>query len=142
MAKQVYYEDVKEGAELPTMIKHPTPRQLVMWCGVSEDFYEIHYDNDFAVSQGLPGIIVPGDLTGAFLIQLMTDWAGNKGAFKKLSTSNRQVVLPGEDLFCKGKATKKYVENGEHYVECEIWAENAKGERCTTGTALVTLPAR
>ena len=142
MAEQIYYEDVEEGTELPALIKHPTPRQLVMWAGVSEDFYEIHYDKDFALSQGLPGIIVQGDLTGAFLVQLMTDWIGNKGAFKKLRTSNRQVVLPNEDLFCKGKVTKKYVENGEHYVECEIWTENNKGDKYTTGTALVTLPTR
>ena len=142
MAEQLYYEDVEEGTELPTLVKHPTPRQLVMWAGASGDYYEIHYSKDFALSQGLPGIIIHGDLTGAFLAQLITDWMGEGGTFKKLQTSNRGMLFPNEDTICKGKVSKKYIQNGEHCVECEVWAENSKGEKCVTGTALVTLPAR
>jgi len=142
MAEQVYYEDVEVGNELPTLIKHPTPRQLVMWAGVSGDFYEIHYDADFASSKGLPGIIVQGDLTVSFLTQLVTDWMGEWGTFKKLHTSNRGMLFPNEDVICQGKVSKKYIENDEHYVECEVWAENSKGEKCTSGTVSVTLPCR
>lgn len=141
MAKQIYYEDVREGIDLPSLVKHPTPRQLVMWAGASGDFYEIHYDKDFAVSQGLPERIVHGELTKAFLAQLMTDWMGEWGTFKKLGTSNRGMLFPNEDVICKGKVTKKYIEEGEHYVECEIWAENSKGEKCVLGAGLVTLPS-
>ena len=142
MAEQLYYEDVKEGNELPTLIKHPTPRQLVMWAGASGDFTEIHYDKDFALSQGLPGIIVHGDLTNAFLAQLITDWMGELGTFKKLRTSNRDMLIPDTDIFLKGKVSKKYIEGNEHCVECEIWVENYKHEKCVLGIAVVTLPAR
>ncbi|MFC1908941.1 MaoC/PaaZ C-terminal domain-containing protein [Chloroflexota bacterium] len=142
MAKQVYYEDVEAGSELPTLIKHPTPRQLVMWAGVSGDFYEIHYDKDFALSQGLPDIIVQGDLTGSFLAQLVIDWMGEWGTLKKLRTSNRGTLFPNEDVICQGKVSKKYIEKNEHYVECEIWAENNQGEKRTLGMASVTLPTR
>jgi acyl dehydratase len=142
MAGQIYYEDVEEGMDLPSLIKHPTARQLVMWSGVSDDYYPVHYDKDFALSQGLPGIISQGDLTGAFLAQLLTDWMGEWGTFKKLQTRNMAVVLTNEDLICKGKVSRKYQQNDEKYVECEVWAENSKGERCTAGTCLVTLPGR
>jgi len=47
---QVFYEDVSEGMEIPSLLKHPTTRQLVMWAGGSGDLYEIHYDKDFAKS--------------------------------------------------------------------------------------------
>jgi acyl dehydratase len=142
MAEQLYYEDVEEGMELPTLVKHPTPKQLVMWAGVSGDFYEIHYDKDFVLSQGLPGIIVQGELIGAFLIQLVTHWIGELGNLKKLRTDNRAVLFPNQDVICKGKVIRKYTGSAEHYLESEVWAENSKGEKCVLATALVTLPAR
>jgi acyl dehydratase len=142
MAKQIYYQEVNVGDSLPTLVKHPTPRQLVMWAGASGDFYEIHYDKDFARSQGLPGLIVHGMLTTSFLAQLVTDWMGESGTFKVLDTSNRAMLFPDQDVICKGKITKKYIENKENFVECEIWAENSKGEKPVTAMALVTLPDR
>ena len=142
MAEQLYYEDVEVGDELPTLIKNPTTTQLVMWAGASGDYNPIHFDKDWAISEGLPGIIVHGPLIASFLAQLITDWMGDLGTFKKLSAGNRAIMLPREDLFFKGKVIKKYVENGEHYVECEVWAENSNGEKCVPGTALVTLPTR
>jgi len=42
--------------------------------------------------------------------------------------------------WCKGKVTRKYVKDGEHYVDCEIWLENAKGEKITPGVATEILP--
>jgi len=142
MAKQLYYEDVRVGDEVPTLVKHPTPKQLVMWAGASGDYNPIHYDKDFALSQGLPGIIVHGPLVASFITQLITDWIGELGTIRRLSTTNRRMLMAKEDLFCKGKVTRKYDEKGEHYLECEVWAENSKGEKCVPGTALVTLPAR
>ena len=48
----------------------------------------------------------------------------------------------GETWWCKGAVTKKYVQGGEHTVECDIWVENGKGEKTTPGKALVVLPSK
>jgi hypothetical protein len=50
--------------------------------------------------------------------------------------------FPGESITCRGKVNKKYIESEEHYIECNIWAENAKGEKTVTGKATAILPAR
>jgi hypothetical protein len=50
--------------------------------------------------------------------------------------------LVHEEIFCYGKVTKKYAENNKNCARVEIWAENPKGEKTVTGTAVVTLPAR
>ena len=142
MTEQLYWEDVTEGSEIKTLVKHPTPRQLVMYAGASGDYHEIHYNNEFALGRGLPGIIVHGQLSCHFLGQLVTDWIGDEGMLKKLSCSYRGMNFPDEDLICRGKVTKKYVENGEHLVECNIWGENPRGEKTVLGSATVTLPAR
>lgn len=138
---QIYYEDVKEGSGLPVLVKHPTARQLVMWAGASGDLYEIHYDREFALSRGLPGIIVHGDLTASFLAQLITDWIGEAGSLKKLQTKNIGMLFPDQDITCKGRVVKKFVQDGQNYAEVEIWAENPKGEKAVVGSAEVILPS-
>jgi len=142
MSKQLHYEDVAVGGEITPLVKQPTTMQLVMWAGASGDYNPIHYDKDFAQSRGLSGVIVPGQLTGAFLGQMMTDWIGGEGALRKLSCSYKGMSYPGEAITCKGKITKKYVQDGEHFVECSLWAENPKGEKTASGKAMVILPSR
>jgi len=142
MTEQLYYEDVTVGSEITPLVKEPTTRQLVMWAGAVGDYLPIHYDKDFAQSRGLSGVIVHGQLIGAFLGQLMTDWIGEGGTLRKLSCSYKGMNYPGEAVTCKGKVTKKYVQDGQHYVECRLWAENPKAEKTATGMAIVILPSR
>ncbi len=142
MIGKLYYEGVDVGGELTTLAKQPTTRQLVMWAGASGDYNPIHYDKDFAQNRGLPGIVVHGQLIGCFLGQMVTDWAGEQGRLKQLTLNYRRMNFPGEALTCKGTVTKKYIEDGRHFVVCSLWAENPKGEKTVTGTAVVTLPSR
>jgi acyl dehydratase len=142
MAKQTYYEDVEVGAEVGPLEKDPTTQQLVRYAGASGDFYQIHYDKDFALNNKLPGVILHGALKNAFLGQLMTDFAGEHGWVRKLAVQYRGMDVPGVKILCKGKVTRKYVQDGNHMADCEIWIENAKGEKTTVGSATVVLPSR
>ncbi len=142
MARQFYFEDVEVGQEIPGLDKDPTTQQLVRYAGASGDFYQIHYDKDFALASGLPGVILHGALKNGFLGQLMTDFAGELGWLKKLAVQYRGMDQPGSKIACRGKIAKKRIDNGEHLVECEIWIENAKGEKTTPGSATVVLPSR
>jgi acyl dehydratase len=144
MAKQqLYYEDVAVGDALPTLVKTPTTRQLVKYAGASGDFYEIHYDHHFAVNAGLKdGVIVHGLLTAGWLAQMLTDWLPLPTALKKFSVSYRAMARPGDTISCKGTVVNKYEKDGEHLVDCEIYAENQRGERCAVGSATVALPTR
>jgi len=142
MANQVYYEDIEAGSELPGLVKYPTTMQLVKYAGASGDYYQIHYDKDFAIESGLPGVIVHGWLALSFLGQLVTDWLGEGSALLKLSGSYRGMNKVHEDIVCNGKVTRKYVEDGKNCARVEVWAENPQGEKTVTGTAVVTLPSR
>jgi len=142
MADKLYYEDITVGQSLPVLVKHPTKRQLVMWSCATNELYEIHYDKDFAQSKGLPDVVVQGMLLLAFLGQMITDWIGEWGTLKKLSTSYGSFVIPNHDLTCKGTVTRKYMENGGNYVNCDLWVESENGERPVLGQAVVSLPTR
>ncbi len=140
MKEQLYWEDVREGEEIHPLFKFPSTRQLVMWAGASEDYYELHYDKNFAAKTGFPEVILPGGLKAAFLSQMLTDWIGKGGWLRKLSCEYEKVDYPGQELICRGKVRRKRVEEEEHLVECEVWVENRQGEVTTSGSALVILP--
>ena len=142
MSDQLYFEDIQKGMALPTLEKCPTTRQLVMYAGASNDYYEIHYDAEFARERGLEKVIVHGALKSAFLGQLITDWIGGRGTLKKLAVQYRGMDVPGDRLTCMGTVTKKIVDEVEGIVECDIWIENGSGRRTTQGTAIVVLPLR
>ncbi|MFO8009624.1 MAG: MaoC/PaaZ C-terminal domain-containing protein [Dehalococcoidia bacterium] len=142
MSEQIFFEDVEAGTEIPALIKNPTPTQLVKFAGASEDFNPIHYDKDKALADGLPGTIVHGRLKNAFLIQLLTDWLGEKGWIRKIAIQHRGMDLPWHPIVCKGSVTGKRAEDGENFVDCELWTENEKGEKTAPATATVSLPSR
>ena len=142
MTKQVYFEDVEVGSQIGPLEKNPTTQQLVKYAGASGDFYQIHYDKDFALANKLPGVILHGALKNAFLGHLVTDFAGEHGWVRKLAVQYRGMDQPGSKVLCKGRVSKKYSEGEHHLVDCEIWLENTKGEKTTPGTATVMLPSR
>jgi hydroxyacyl-ACP dehydratase HTD2-like protein with hotdog domain len=123
------------GDELPELVMHPTTRQLVQYAGAQGDFYEIHYDQDFARSVGLPGVILHGLLKASFLGQLVTDWLGDRGTLKTFEVSYRGIDQPGRPYRCRGRVTK--VEGPQ--VEVEVWGEDPDGNRTTVGSAAVEI---
>ena len=135
----VTWSEVKEGMSIPELKKNCSTQQLVLWAAGSGDFYQIHYDKDFAKGTGLADIIVHGALKNAFLGQLVHDWVGNNGRIKKYGCSYRGMDFPNQDITCKGTVLKKYEENGEKLVDLEVWTENPDGKKTTPGHATVSL---
>jgi acyl dehydratase len=141
-AQQVYWDDVQEGQEIPALKKNPSTQQLVQWAAASGDFYQIHYDQDFARGNGLKGIIVHGAFKHAFLGQLLWEWVRYDGRIKRYAVSYRGMDVPNDQATCRGVVTRKYVEGDEAFVDLEIWLENSQGQKTTPGTATVILPRR
>jgi acyl dehydratase len=127
--------NLEVGQDLPELVKNPTTRQLVQYAGASGDFYEIHYDQDYARSTGLPGVILHGLLKAGFLAQLVTSWAGKQARLKTFEVSYRGLDLPGRPCRCRGVV--KSVDGDT--AELDVWTEDPDGNRTTLGTATVRL---
>lgn len=76
------------------------------------------------------------------LSRLITDWIGDEGWLKKLSYQMRRFNIAGDTLSVKGKVIKKYIDDKEHCVECEVWVENQRDGVSVPGTAIVILPSK
>ena len=142
MAEQVYYEDVEVGQSIPEIRKNCSTQQLVVWAGASGDFYQIHYDVNFAKRTGLDNIIVHGALKHAFLGHLLHDWVAPGGRIEKFGCQYRGMDYPDQDIVCGGVVTGKFVEGDRHVVELDVWTQNPNGQKTTPGTARVVLPSR
>jgi acyl dehydratase len=126
---------LEEGEELPELLKHPTTRQLVQYAGASGDFYEIHYDQDFARTTGLPGVVLHGLLKAGFLAQLITSAVGKRGRLRTFEVEYRGVDFPARVLRCTGRVSR--VRDG--VAELEVWTEDPQGRRTTLGRATVEM---
>jgi acyl dehydratase len=143
MNTPLYFEDVSIGQEIPHSIKETlTTRSVVKWAAAVKDFYEIHYDKDFARLMGMPDIIAHGPNKCALLSRLLLEWIGEQGRLHKLTCTHKASNFPGETLLCKGKVKNKYSQDGKNYVECELWVENQTGKIAAPGLATVSLPAK
>jgi acyl dehydratase len=140
MSEQPNIHDISVGFQLPALVKRPTPRQLVQYAGASGDFYEIHYDKDFAIAQDLPGVIIHGALKSAWIAQVVTDWMGPAGSLRSFSVRYRGMDVPGDTLTCTAKVVEKDEVAGT--VRCEIEMADGAGVVTTTGEATVGLPGR
>ncbi len=132
---------IAEGAEIGPFTKHTSTQDLVKYAGASRDFSEIHYDKDFALGVGLPGVIIHGALKAAYLGKLMTDWLGDPGALRSLQCQHRGMDIPSESVECRGRVARKYVEDGQSFADCEIWLKNARGHTTAPGQATVSIPS-
>ncbi len=138
---QTYFEDVKEGQEIPKVVLKGTSQQLVLWAAGSGDYYQIHYDKDFAQKTGLPERIVHGALKHALLGRLLHEWAG-EGKVRRVACQYRGMDMIDKDVISRGVVTGKRQEDGANLVNLEVWTEDPDGNKTTPGTATVALPSR
>ena len=144
MAGQTYFEDVKEGYELPPIKIAPDKSQLVKFAAGSGDFNPLHFDENFPMLKpmGLSENIVHGRFKYAQVGRLVSAFAGYEGRVKNFGVSYRGMDMLNKEITAGGVVTKTRQENGENLVDLDIWTMNAEGKKTTPGTATVALPTR
>jgi len=141
MSEQIYWDDIEEGQEF-SLIEPMDSQRLVIWAAASGDFYQIHYDDNYAKDNKLPDIIVHGALKGMLVGRLLDEWKGEDGSIKNWDVSYRGMDPAREDLTVWAKITKKYQENDENLVDLDVGVAQPDGTQTTPGTATVSLPQR
>ena len=141
----VSFADVQEGTEIPELRKEATTQTLVKFAGATGDFYQIHYDREFAQKTGLPDVILHGFLKKAYLAEAVVNWVGgDPRKLRKLAASYRGIDLPNrpdspQHFTVRGKVVKKWEAGGEKLVELELEGLDTGGKVTTPGSAVVAL---
>ena len=141
--QQIFFDDVKEGDEIPTLVKRYTLQKIAVFASVHGDWCPGHYDYKWAKEKfNQPGPFAYGLQITTHCSQILTDWMGPYGALKRFKSRTTTPVYPDDALTIRGKVVKKYLENGEGCVECEVWAEKQDGRISAKASGKVTLPLR
>ncbi len=140
LARQLYFEAVKVGDELPPLVKPPVDRsQIARFAGATGDYGPLHVDEPFARNAGFPSVLVPGMLAMAFLGELVTDWL--RGArVRRFGARFVKIVWPGDVVTVRGRVADRRFESGGRYaVDIEVWGENQRGELVVRGAVTAQL---
>ena len=82
----VRVEDLEKGQDIGLRTVELSRASLVRYAGASGDFNPIHWNERFAQSVGLSGVIAHGMLTMGNAVQLVSDWVGDPGAIVDYQT--------------------------------------------------------
>jgi acyl dehydratase len=96
----VLADDVKAAAPTAEVTQHIDDDQTFRYADASGDRMPIHLDAEFAQAVGLPGIIVHGLCTMAFLSWATTTSVGDGDPtrLRRLAVRFSKPVLPGQDI--------------------------------------------
>jgi acyl dehydratase len=139
-ARQLYFEAVKVGDELPPLVKPPIDRlQIARYSGAAQEWNPLSVDEQHARNSGFPSALVPAMISMGFLGELVTDWV--RGArLRKFQVRFVKIVWPGDVLTARGRVVDRRFEPGGRYgIDIETWAENQRGEKVVGGVATFQL---
>jgi len=166
-----YWDDVNAGDELNTLGKGPVDAsdictEMVFWMNIGFAIkwavmrHELqqhpldvetggyryrrdwHIDEAFARQMGMPYGFMDGAHLEMILTHIVTDWMGDDGFVRVLDYQVRRSNFIGEINWLKGKVVKKYIENGEHLVDLDVWIDNQDNLTICKGLATVKLISR
>jgi hydroxyacyl-ACP dehydratase HTD2-like protein with hotdog domain len=142
VADQVFYDDVETGSEVASLTVTPDETQLFFFSAATYNGHRIHYDKEWARDvEGYDNVLVQGPLQAALLSRALTDWIGGAGRLVAFSVQNRAVAHPGQELTFGGVVTGKRIEDGEAWVDLDIFCRRGD-DVLMPGTATVALPLR
>ena len=139
--ESLYWEDVREGQELPAITRDITPTMVISCAIASRDFTPLHHEREFAQKLGLKDIFINTHTIYGLAGKYLTDWSGPGGELKEIALRLMMPCFAGDSLTITGKAVKKYVAGDDCCVELEFTFAVPSALNCT-GKAKMVLPAR
>ncbi|HEX3962961.1 MAG TPA: MaoC family dehydratase N-terminal domain-containing protein [Trebonia sp.] len=101
-----------------------------------------HYEDHAAQLFGVPYANVGGIHNEMMLVHLVTDWMGDDGFVRSMDSQDRRMNFLGDATWVKGRVARKFVAEGEHLVELQVWGENQDGVVHTKADVLVKLVSK
>jgi acyl dehydratase len=134
------FEPIQVGDELPALRLTLTAEEVARYAEAANMPGGRFQSDEAARAEGLPGQIVPGNMSLALFSRLLGAF-GAAARIDKLTATFRALVRPGVPLVVTAVVTEKHSSDHGDFVECDLLLENAEGDRLVTGTAMVAFPS-
>jgi len=128
------------GDRLPVTEHTPTNVQLFRFSSATWNSHRIHYDIEYAKTEGYPDVLVQSHLHASLLVKAVLEWAGGTARLKRFRWENRAIAVPGDTLTYSGEITAVTETDSAVVVECALESHNQDGVLCAPGWATVEIP--
>lgn len=140
---QLFFEDVKEGDDVPKVAFPITIQRLVMEAGANRDFNGLHHNREIARSNGAPDMFCNNFFLQGMWERTVREYIGLRGIIRKIGPFRMRIFNPvGDTVVVKGNVLRKLQQDGQNLVELKMWSENSRGTSVGPGPVLVMLPSR
>jgi len=129
--------DIEIGHEIPPLETVVSADDVSRYATVAQMPGQRFVSDEVARKEGLPGRILPGNMSMALLSRMLTDWLP-EARLERLGVTFRGIVQPGKPLRCSGFVTDRRQTAAGIELECDVILEQG-GERRTTGVAVLQL---
>jgi len=131
-------KDAAVGDALPSIEKTIDQERIMGWARISGDFNRLHVDPEYAQKTPFKGTIAHGPLSLAFLNELMMEYFGSEWIMggKLLDVRFVAPIRPGDRIKIGGTVKRLFEEDGEQFLECDLFIEKGKGEKAVVGRAI------
>jgi hypothetical protein len=140
--RDVFWEEVVEGAELPTLVMPITVTRCVFMASASRDFAPQHHNRDYAQDRAnAPDMFLGTHFNIGMLSRFVTEWGGPLSTVRRINLSMRRSICAGEDMIINGQVVRKYEQDLEHLVDIDIHVATQNGP-AYEASATLALPSR
>jgi acyl dehydratase len=150
-AMSITYDNINIGDTIPPYTSAAITRtHLVRYAGAAGDFNPLHHDATFIKMIGMDNVIAHGMFIMGIAGEAIAAWV-NHGNLRKFHARFLSMTEPVDwdnaentkkraTIIVTGKVVKKYDENGEKRIKCDIIAKDLLGSRKLDGFFIVALP--
>ena len=135
------YESTDKGSPIDGIsIPALTRVTLGRYAGAADDYNPMHLDDKVAHAAGKTAVFAPTTLIMSHLGRVVESWLQG-AALRRFGVRMLKLVWPGDVLTCRGVIIDKRIENGEHILDADVWADNQRGETVAKGRVLAVVRA-
>ena len=127
------------GAEIPPFIRRSDFDAWNRYAAVNEEFVPIHMDDEAGRLAGFPSAIGMGNLSFAYLLNMLRAWMGEAGVIKKVGVSYRQPSIRKSTIAARGKLARVTTTADGFEIELDLWVDDDQGRVLLNGQAEVFL---
>lgn len=140
--RRLYWEDVREGEELPEMIMPITMTRCVYMASATRDFSPQHSNPEYAKGRSrTKDAFVNTPFNMGIVSRFLTDWAGPEATVRRLKVTMHGNVCAGDDMIVTGTVTRKHREGDDHLIDVEV-VISTRDAPTTPCSATVAIPSR
>jgi acyl dehydratase len=138
----VQFETLAAGQEIPTFVREGTVQHWGRFAAVEVvHFVGHHFDDEVARQEGFEAAFIMAPLQTSYLHAMLRDWMGGGGRLLSLDIRFRRPLVRGRTLTAGGRITAVRRNQGQVFVDLDVWETDDLGELLAPGTATVVLSA-